>query len=101
MELLDLKETSTFLSVQAREGAGRSMFKMSAATFAALEKSVQGDMVEKWCGVPVYGHFILELNTDTIEVSIFPFKLQLLPAEFMVCNGDDVVTGADDEADAE
>ena len=33
--------------------------------------------------VPVYAQFILKLDADTMEVSIFPFKMQLLPPEYM------------------
>lgn len=97
MELVDAKDENERLLVQAREGAGLSMFKQPAAAFKALEKKAQGDLVEKWCGVPVLAHFILSLNTDSMEVSIFPFKMRLLPVDFMYADGGDVDKDATDD----
>ena len=61
------------------EATRLSMMKMPSAAFLALNRTEQGDLVDKWCGVPVYAHFILKLDSNIMELSVFPFKLQRLP----------------------
>ena len=43
----------------------------------------------------VIGSFVLKLNIESMEVSVFPFKLQRLPTEFMADVALDVGDGAD------
>ena len=42
-------------------------------------RTLAATAIEKWCGVPVLRQFVMSLDADSGQVSIFPYKMALIP----------------------
>ena len=79
MYVRDIKKPELKLKLACAEGAGNSLFKMSAAEFNALDANAVDDVLEKCQEVPILSGIMLKHNMDKMETFALAYNCIFLP----------------------